>query len=174
LVVERIAVEDDDHPPAPGQLEETTFISPNVMGQIQRGRISVDGKLIATKPSISIEPVGSTYDLLVGRNIWPLGRNFTRRIDRVTQVVAEADGTLVVTAESEKGGLGKRWELRVDPAANYLVRSAKVFHGEDADPSYVVDNAGTMVVGERLIAHTARWFEGATARPVSISVTSVS
>jgi hypothetical protein len=174
LVVQRRTVEDDDHPPTSGQRESTIYVGPDRMAMTQSTRLWVDGELIDSKPHTTFEPVGSTCDLLLGRAFWPLGRGYTRRIDRITQVEAEADGTLAVMAESDEGNLMMRWEMRVDPSADYLVRSAKAFRRNQPDPMYIVDNAGTLLASGRGTAHTARWTEGISAHPVSISVTSVS
>ncbi|MBN1851451.1 MAG: HEAT repeat domain-containing protein, partial [Pirellulales bacterium] len=174
IIIQKQAVEDTDHPPAAGRLEDTIYIGPDQMAMIHRERIWVDGKLIDTKPHATLEPVGSTYDLLMGRIVWPIGRCFSRRIDRITQVTADAGGMLKVTAESDEGNLKMRWEMRIDPSADCLVRSAKAFCHGQSDPSYIVDNAGLFGSANRCIAHTARWAEGVYARPISISVTSVS
>jgi len=174
LVVQRRAVEDENHPPTSGQRESTIYVGPDRMAMIQSSRLWVDGELIESKPHATFEPVGSTYDLVLGRMLWPLGRGYTCRIDRITQVEAEADGTLSVMAESDEGNLVMRWEMRVDPSADYLVRSAKAFRRDQPDPMYIVDNAGTLLAAGRGTAHTARWIEGISAHPISISVTSVS
>lgn len=174
LVFQQRAVENESHPPTAGHPENTIYVGPGTMASIRQPRIWSDGELTDTKPQVTYEPVGSTYDLLLGRMLWPLGRGFTRRIDRITQVDAEADGTLAVHAESDEGGSMSRWEMRIDPHADFLVRSAKAFRRDRPDPTYIVDNAGVLVASDRCTAHTARWTEGASARPVSISVTSVS
>jgi hypothetical protein len=174
LVLEQRDVEDADHAPEPGRFEYTIYTGPERMASIHGYHTWVDGKLSEMKPQASFEPVGSTYDLLIGRMLWPLGRGFSRRIDRVTSVATAADGMLTVSAESDDGSLMSRWELQVDPGEDFLVRSAKGFRREEAEPSYVVDAAGVLTGGGRSTAHTSRWMEGAAAPPVSFAVTSVS
>jgi hypothetical protein len=174
LVLQQRAVEDDEHRPTPGQIENTIYVGPRRMATIQRHRVRSEGDLIDTKPFISFEPVGSTYDLLIGRLLWPLGRGFSRRIDRITQITQEADGTLAVTAASDEGNLMARWELRIDPASDYLVRAAQGFRKDDAQPTYAIDTAGVLSAADRSTAHTARWIEGEAADPLSIAVNSLS
>ena len=174
LVLEQRDIEDENHAPAPGRFEYTIYAGPQRMGSIHRYRMWVDGKLNEMTPNATFEPVGSTYDLLIGRMLWPLGRGFSRRIDRITNVAAAADGILTVSAESDDGNLMSRWELKIDPAADYLVCSAKAFRRDEPEPSYVVDAAGVLTGAGRSTAHTSRWIEGAAGQPISISVTSVS
>ena len=79
-----------------------------------------------------------------------------------------------MAAESDDGNLTGRWELLIDPGANYLVRAAKAFRRDDAEPSYVVETAGNLTGGGRSVGHTVRWIEGAAGQPASVAVTSVS
>jgi len=174
LVVEQLDVEDEDHPKAAGRFEYMNYVGPERMGSIHGYRVWAEGKLIETKPQATFEPVGSIYELLIGRLLWPLGRGFSRRIDRITSISTGADGLLSVAAESDDGSLKRRWELLIDPGADYLVRAAKEFHRDDAEPSYVVETAGILSGGGRSVAHTARWIEGAGGQPASVAVTSVS
>jgi hypothetical protein len=173
IVVEQRNVEDADHPPAAGRFEYTIYAGPERMGAIHGYRLWVDGKLIEAKPQATFEPVGSTYDLLVGRTLWPLGRDYIRRIDHITGISTGADGLLTVAAESD-GDLVFRWELLIDPHADFLVRAAKGFRRDDTTPLFVVETAGVLAGGERNVAHTARWIEGAAGEPASVAVTSVS
>lgn len=66
-----------------------------------------------------------------------------------------------------------RWELRVDPRANFLVSEAKGFSRDEQTPAYTVETSGVFSGGGRSVAHTARWMEG-MSEPASIAVTSVS
>ncbi len=150
LVLRKRAIDD---PPKPGRLEETIYVGPSQMIMIQRSGVYVNGKLIETKPRISFEPVGSTYDILIGRALWPLGRGITRSIRRITQVAANADGTLAAVAESHASRI--RWELTIDPQANFLVRSAKGFRHRAPDAAYTIDTAGVLASGERSTSHPA-------------------
>jgi len=94
-------------------------------------------------------------------------------MEAISSVATQPDGMLKVTAENKSGSHIKRWELLIDPAADYLVRHAKAFRRDDSEPRYVAENTGVLTVGGRSVAHTARWIEGGGA-PVSIAVTSVS
>ena len=172
MVIRQRVVENEDRPPKPGRLEDTIYVGQDQMAVISRDRILVDGKLIETKPHAMVEPVGTTYDVLIGRVLWPLGRRFSHRIDQITEVSEEADGTLAIEIDRDQGEL--RWEMRIDPQADYLVRSAKAYRRDHVRPSYIVESAGVFASENRYIAHTARWTEGPSAHPFSISVTSVS
>lgn len=174
LVIQQKAVVDELHPPTEDLVETTYYISPDQMGTIHRSRLWVDGKLIDTKPHATFEPVGSTYDILIGRILWPLGRGFTRRIDHIEEVTRIGDGTLRVKAESNVGNLPWRWELSIDPDSDYLVRSAKTYLRDSEEPSYIIDSLGTQQADGRSTAHTARWREGTLAEPISMAVHSVS
>jgi hypothetical protein len=174
LVLQQRAVEDAHHAPVEGRCENTIFIGPEFMATIQRERIWAEGRLEHTAPHSSFEKPGSTYDLLVGRVLWPLGRGFSRRIDRVIEIAAAADGTLLVTAEGDRTGIKWRWELRIRPDEEFLVRSAKAFRRDQPDPSYIISNAGLMTASDRCVNHTAAWIAGPWAHPISMSVASVS
>lgn len=170
LLIRQTADKDE----ATGVIDHTIFASPEHMGSIQQSQYWVDGKLIQSKPFMSREPVGNTYDLLIGRLLWPLGISFSRRIDRVEKVSIRPDGTLDVLAYGENN-LGIRWELRVDPKADYLITQAKGFRTRKPEElEYIVDAAGVVKMQERFANHTARWREGIDAKPISISVHSVS
>ncbi len=173
MVIQRTAVEDEQHPPSEDLLENTIFAGPDLMGTIHRSRLWVDGKLIDTKPHASFEPVGSTYDLLIGRVAWPLGRGFTTRVNEVTAVTRQPDGMLQVAAQHNDGSLRMRWELTMDPNHGYLVRTARAYRGDDQAPMYVLENLGIQSDHDRCVTHTARWSEGAVQVPVSIAVTSI-
>lgn len=174
LVLEQRVVEDEDHSPTNGRSEWTLYAGPEQMATIQRSKYWLNGELIHTNPFASFEPVGSTYDLLIGRMLWPLGRGFSRRLGRVTEMRRQPDGTLAVVAETKDEQIHLRWEMQIDPRAEYLVRHAEGFRPNDTEPAYVIDNIGLMSADGRATAHTARYLEGPGSTPVSISVTSVS
>jgi hypothetical protein len=174
LVIEQLDVEDADHPRKQGRFEYTNYAGPGRMGSIHHSRHWVDGNLIEANPQATLEPVGSTYDLLIARFMWPLGRGFTSRIDHINSVSQDGDGLLKVAAECYNGNFIRRWELVIDPQADYLVRAAKAYRADESEPSYVVETAGVLAGGGRYVAHTARWIEGAGAEPASIAVTNVS
>ncbi len=174
LVLQQQAVDDAGQGPIVGRIEYTIYTGPEFMASIHRGRMWINGELQDTSTSVSFEPSGRTYDLLVGRVLWPLGRGFSRRIERITDIKAAPDGTLVVAVEAPKVGLEVHWELQVDPNADFLVRTAKRFRRDDLEPSYIASNRGILCDADRRIAHTAAWQEGPRGEPMSISVTSVS
>jgi hypothetical protein len=173
LVIEQRDLVDADHPPMQGRFEYTIYAGPERMGSIHGYRLWVNGELIEAKPQATFEPVGSTYDLLIGRTLWALGRGYSRRIDRITSISTGADNLLTVTAESD-GDFISRWELLIDLSADFLVRDAKAFRKGNTQPWFVVETAGVLAGGGRSVAHTARWIEGAAGQPASIAVTSVS
>jgi hypothetical protein len=172
LIVEQRHVEDADHPRRQGRHEYTIYAGPERMAAIHGNRLWAEGKLIDAKPHASFEPKGSTYDLLIGRLLWALGRGYSRRLDRITSVSMRPDGLLKVVADNKDGSFMSRWELLIDPSADYLVRSAKAFRRDDAVPAYAVETAGVLAGGGRSVAHTARWIEEG-GEPASIAVTSV-
>jgi len=174
LVLQQRAVDNADQAPFVGRYEYTIYTGPSFMASIHRGRMWVDGELQDTSASVSFEPPGRTYDLLVGRVLWPLGRGFSRRIERITEIRTAPDGTLIVAADAPKVGLEVHWELQVDPKADYIVRTAKRFRRDDLEPSYIASNRGVLCVSDRCIAHTAAWQEGPRGEPMSISVKNVS
>jgi hypothetical protein len=173
LVIEQRQVEDDDHPRDQGRCAYTLYVGPTRMAALHGYRVWTNGKLIDANPHATFEPKGSTYDLLIGRLLLPLGRGYSGRIEAISSVAMQPDGMLKVTAENKKGSHIGRWELLIDPAADYLVRSAKAYRRDDSEPRYVVENAGVLTGGGRSAAHTARWIEEGGS-PVSIAVTSVS
>ena len=169
LVIQETAVEED----AIGRIAHTLFKNDERMGSLQQSQFWVDGKLNKTKAFKSFEPVGNTYDLLIGRILWPLGRGFTSRISEITKVSSEPDGTLSVEA-LEGGGLKTRWELIIDPDADYVIRKAKGYRRDSADPEYIVDAVGVIASEDRTTNHTSRWIEGVNGQTVSFAVHSVS
>ena len=174
LVLQQRAVDDAGQGPVVGRIEYTIYTGPTSMASIHRGRMWVDGELQDTSTSVSFEPPGRTYDLLVGRVLWPLGRGYSRSIERITDIRAAPDGTLIVAADAPKVGLEVHWELEVDPKADFIVRTAKRFRRDDLEPSYIASNRGILSATDRCIAHTAAWQEGPRGEPMSISVKSVS
>lgn len=174
LVLQQRAVDNADQAPVVGRIEYTIYTGPEFMASIHRGRMWIDGELQDTSTNVSFEPPGRTYDLLVGRVLWPLGRGFSRRIERITEIKTAPDGSLIVAADAPKVGLEVHWELQVDPNADFLVRTAKRFRRDDLEPSYIASNRGILCDADRCTAHTAAWQEGPRGEPMSISVTSVS
>ncbi len=169
LVIREAAVDEA----ATGRISHTLFKNDERMGSIQQSQMWVKGKLSKSKAFKSFEPVGKTYDLLIGRILWPLGRGFTSRISEITKVTPEPDGTLFVEAK-EGDGLSIRWELIVDPEADFVVRQAKGFRRDEVDPEYIVDAVGLFATNDRSTNHTSRWVEGTNGQTVSFAVHDVS
>jgi hypothetical protein len=174
LVVDQHDLVDDAHPPVEGRVEYVIYAGPTRMGSLQKSRLWADGKLIDTQPFASFEPVGSTYDILIGRTLWALGRGYSGRLAAIEMVTPAGGGLIAVTAWEGEIGASERWELIVDPAADFLVTNAKLYYRNQAEPEMTVETAGIMTGGGRSVAHTARWIEGAEGAPASIAVTSVS
>ena len=65
-------------------------------------------------------------------------------------------------------------QLRIDPQADYLVRSARHFRGERLDVEPESSTAGMVRTTGRSVAHTAIHRSSPWAHPVSIAITSVS
>jgi hypothetical protein len=153
IVIERKHVENANYPRRQGRSEDTIYAGPERIGTIHGSRLWANGELIDAKPFTRFEPVGPNYDLLIGRVLWPLGRGFSRCIDRITNVTQDSSGLLKVTAENDDG-LMSRWELMIDPIAGYLVRQAKGYHGNEAEPRFIVDGGGVITGGGRSVLHT--------------------
>lgn len=168
LVIQQL--DDQDAAPAAGRSEHTVYAGPKQMGNIQRYRHWVDGELQQMGPFVSLEPVGNTYDIYIGRFLWPLGRGYSGRIEKIVDV-KERHGLLVATAAG-KSNWSSRLELTIDPRVDYLVRSARMYRQDEDPPSYAVESAGVLRNGDRITAHTTRFTE-AGAPPLSIAVTSL-
>ena len=174
LVLRQRAVDAPGETASAGRHETITFIGPEYMAQIHRDRIWHDGQIKDTKPTVSYEKPGRTYDLLVGRIQWPMGRGFGHSLERITEVSANPDGTLNVVADGPMGTVTARWTMRVDPDADHLVREAKWYRTDRAKPEFVTRNVGLLSAAGRSVAHVAESRRGEWADPTSISITSVS
>ncbi len=84
---------------------------------------------------------GSQYKYLVGDVLWALGRGVSQHIAKITQVSRQQDGTLAVTATGSGTLVRRRWELVIDPNADYMIRCAKLGHVH-------VVNSGTQWFGK--------------------------
>jgi len=85
----------------------------------------------ATSGSLKVDdPDAPTYKLPIRRTLACLGRGYSKYITAIRDVSPLEDGRLKVTADGLSGSLrpGAKWELVIDPDAEYLVRSATMHY----------------------------------------------
>ena len=81
--------------------------------------------------------------------LWSLGRFFSEHLDKVTKMEPSSDGRLFVSVIGRKGKeKSGRWELEIEPAAAWMVRSARFYW--DSYPNSIdaeMKNEGTVWSG---------------------------
>ena len=167
LVIQRQAVDSGQGPAKPGEFKNTIYVGPEYMALIQQQRSWINGELHESRPHASFEEPGTTYDILIGRTLWPLGLSFSGQVEQITAIEPAANGILNVEAA---GRHGMRWELAVDAEAGYLVRTARGFRGNDTEPQYQIENAGVLNAADLFVPHTAQFTEGAFSHPIPADV----
>ena len=83
----------------------------------------------ATAGSLNVDdPDAPTYMLPIKRTLWCLGRGYSKYIIKIRNVSRQEDGRLKVAADGLNMSLrpGAKWELVIQPDAEYMVRSAKM------------------------------------------------
>ena len=82
------------------------------------------------------------------RYLWSIGRYYSKYIDKIVEVSTDNNGILTVTAVGQ--GTSKipgKWELKINPAAMYMVQEAKFTRfdseGELSEtPEIIINNSG--------------------------------
>ena len=93
----------------------------------------------ATAGSLDVvDPDAPTYMLPIRRTLWCLGRGYSRHVTRIRDVSRQEDGRLTVAADGLDMALrpGAKWELVIDPNAEYLVRSATLVDNRNRRSSF--------------------------------------
>ncbi len=127
----------------------------NLMGPLKPGVWSDPQKMASEGVSGAINlyrPNPQTLSDYLDLSLLLVGRGYTKHIQSISSVEALADGRLAVKAEGKPFSTrATKWELVVEPAAGYLVRSATYFV-DDSDrtitkPRYVITTAGLQWFG---------------------------
>jgi hypothetical protein len=85
------------------------------------------------------------------RILWVTGRGLSADIDQITHVSREPDGMLLAKVSSLAGA--QAWELRIDPAADYMIRSGKSRY-------YTFSNEGIQRLGRYSLPVKGVWNGG--------------
>jgi RNA polymerase sigma factor (sigma-70 family) len=84
--------------------------------------------------------------------LWRVGRGFAKYLERISSVEALENGRLAIKVEGKPSySRATKWEMIVEPAAGYLVRSA-TYYVDDSDrtiakPRYVITTSGVKRFG---------------------------
>ncbi|MBI4578721.1 MAG: HEAT repeat domain-containing protein, partial [Planctomycetes bacterium] len=149
------------------ETENVIFTGPAFIAQRQVHRIvTPDHKDGVDSTTVSLEKPGTTYDFLVGKVLWTTGRGYANRIDEITEIKPGPDGLIRAKAGGSRGSPGESWELLVDPRADYMVRSAKLFRRGQTEPWVVVTNSGLRRSEGRCLPERAVWTMGSMGTDV--------
>ncbi len=97
------------------------------------------------------DPDAPTYMLHIKRTLWCLGRGYSKYITKIRDVSRQEDGRLKVAADglNISHGPGAKWELVIDPDAEYMVRSAKLVNKSGSRSSFT--NSGLRRYGSHCV-----------------------
>jgi hypothetical protein len=138
-----------------------SFISPeatgfyNLMGPLKPGLWSTQQKQARDKVSGAINlypPNPLTLSAYLDLPLLLVGRGYAKHLESISSVEALADGRLSVKAEGKPFYTrATKWDLVIEPAAAYLVRSA-TYYVDDSDrtiakPRYVITTSGVKWFG---------------------------
>jgi hypothetical protein len=87
------------------------------------------------------------------------GRDFSRRIKRITRVSKGEDGLLHCTADGTAYNKPCKWELVVEPRAGYLVRRARAW-AQNGFEYFNIENRGTKRFGKVTVPAEATFWAG--------------
>lgn len=168
-----------DERPAPAwsnqPIETTIFTGPAFVAQRQVHRIvAPDHPDGVDSTMISLEKPGTTYDFLVGRVLWTTGRGFARCIDAITEVKPGPNGSIWAKAVSTPGAVGEACELLIDPQADCLIRSCRLFRRGQTEPWIIVTNSGLQRNEGRCLPERAVWRQGSMGTDVPFTFETVS
>ncbi len=110
-------------------------------------------------------PDDRSWDRPLMQLMWSMGRGYSKYIHELDSAVRLPNGSVKCSGpgtDNPSDTDPARWELIVDPAADYMVRSAKF--AEEGDPSafYEVTTSGTKIMDKRIVPKTAVWRSGDT------------
>jgi RNA polymerase sigma factor (sigma-70 family) len=138
-----------------------SFISPeltgffNLMGPLKPGIWSAPQALLREGVSGAINLYRSnplTLSDYLEVPLWLVGRGYARHLESISSIEPLAGGRLAVNAKGKVFySRATKWELVVEPAAGYLVRSA-TYYVDDSDrtltkPRYVITTSGLLRFG---------------------------
>jgi hypothetical protein len=110
--------------------------------------VSPDGTFTETEGAPTLElrrADDSEKFLLFKRLLWSSGRGFADHLDKIVEAEQDQDGFINIEAHgshADKIGQGV-WKLRLDPDAQYLVRSASFTQTGLVRPTYLFTSTGT-------------------------------
>jgi len=89
--------------------------------------------------------------------LWSLGRFYSKQLDKVTRVEKSPGGRLMVSARGEQSpGYKGRWDLEIEPAAAWMVRTARFYWDDAPDRMRAeIKNEGTVWSGPHCIPKVA-------------------
>jgi hypothetical protein len=162
----------DDVDPVPGRItvenEDRTFWGPDYVAKYEFGRsYSLEGDQVKVSTELAVvsfyPPDYAAGNRPLKRFLWSTGRGFAKFVYELTSAVELEDGTIKCLGPGTDSGASQgRWELVVDPAAGYLVRSAKYYEPDalEADtPAFVITNSGTLSMNGCIVAESSMWLE---------------
>jgi beta-lactamase regulating signal transducer with metallopeptidase domain len=152
------------------EVEDTTFWGQNYVGKFEEYRTYTrEGrqiKVMANNTHVSFYlPDDTSRDRPLMQLMWSMGRGYSKYIHELTSAVRLADGSVKCSGPGTDSPGDKdpaRWELVVDPAADYMVRSAKFTEEGGKSPSYEVTTSGAKIKDERTVPEMAVWRSGDT------------
>jgi len=108
-------------------------------------------------------PDSHALELVKWKKMSVLGRGFARYIDELTSVDDLADGTQQFVGSGTFLTFKGTWEITIDPAAAYMVRSAVFSWERTGEPMVEVSTSGTKWFGKRCIPENSVWVQYKTA-----------
>lgn len=92
------------------------------------------------------------------QTLWTAGRGFGEHLDEVDSYEERPNGLIQLRAQGHQGPYAKgTWELVVDPAASYLVRSGRFFYTGEKEPTYSSENTGLKTAGTLAYPQNGTW-----------------
>jgi hypothetical protein len=150
------------------KMEHRTFWGPDYMARFEAHRCysrdNDEVKVIVKGAGIVnfFPPDDTSHNRPLKQFLWSMGRGYSKHIFELTSVVELEDGTIKCSGPGTDSPYDKgpaRWELIVDPAADYMVRSAKYSQEGDEYPRYEITSSGTKSMNGRFVPETATWQE---------------
>lgn len=125
--------------------------------------------LVKVTPANEVTEYGKGYNTMlygpgdVGPNLpkytilWSLGRGYSKLVNQIISAQERADGLIMVTGVGNKGeDWPGRWELEVDPSADWMVRHARFYSNRAPEKiDGEMKNDGTTRSAEYCIPETA-------------------
>jgi len=153
------------------KMEIVTLHEPDFVGVFERDDLEV---VVEDDGSLSYDPAGGGYrvahlavpdptkGLRTTEHLLALltaGRDFSRRIKRITRVRQGQDHLLHCTADGTAYNQPCKWELVVEPRAGYLVRRARA-SAPNGFEHFNIENRGTKRFGKVAVPAEATFWAG--------------